>query len=80
MKRSTAQYRMRLPRRCKVVGNVSNDRNPWESWYYVESGGIDVMVRKPGTGTVAVKLTKRQLQQALELIGSANSISGSDHG
>jgi hypothetical protein len=72
--RSQAKYVMRQPRRSRVVGNVDPklDSNPWESWYYVEPGGIDIMVRKGGVGTVAVKLSKRQLEQALRLIQQSN--------
>lgn len=42
-----AQYKMRQPRRCKIVG-ASGEKLDWESWYYVEGGGLDIMVRKPG--------------------------------
>ena len=77
MNKSSAQYRMRQPRKCQIEGNVSSDNNPWESWYYVGfGGGLDVMVRKPGVGTVAVKLTKRQLEQALALFASAQKTKG----
>jgi hypothetical protein len=72
MNKAQAQCRIRQPRRCLITGNVANDVNPWASWYYVEPGGVNGMVRKPGVGTVAVKLTKRQLEQALSLIRYAN--------
>lgn len=65
-----AQYTMRQPRKCQIAGGVSKRLN-WEAWYYVESRGIDILVRKPGVGTVAVKLTKKQLEQALALIRDA---------
>lgn len=72
MNRARAQYIMRQPRKCFIGGFIAKDPNPWASWYYVEPGGVNVMVRKPGVGTVAVKLTKRQLEQALRLIRQSN--------
>ena len=75
-----AQYKMRQPRRCKIVG-ASGEKLDWESWYYVEGGGLDIMVRKPGgAGTVAVKITTRQLEQALALIRAAGSAPASRSG
>lgn len=73
MNRAKAQYAMRQPRRCTITGSASLGKLNWESWYYVEPGGLDVMVRKPGAGTIAVKITKRQLQQALKLIECAHN-------
>lgn len=68
---SYAERAMRSPRKCKIIGFVAkNDSNPWEAWYYVESRGLDIMVRKAGIGTVTVKITARQLRQALDLIES----------
>lgn len=68
---SYAERAMRQPRKCKIIGNIAkNDPNPWESWYYVDHRGLDVMVRKAGIGTVTVKMSARQLRQALDLIDS----------
>jgi len=74
MTRAQAQYKMRQSRRCQI-GGAASDKLDWQAWYYVEGAGLDVMVRKPGSGTVAVKLTKRQLEQALALIRAAGSAS-----
>jgi hypothetical protein len=72
MKASRAQYTMRHPRKCRLIGFASvDDKKLWESWYYVEGRGLDIMVCKQGAGTVAIKITVRQMQQALRLIASA---------
>lgn len=82
MNRAKAQYIMRQPRKCRILGNVivgnaearkALEESAWQAWYYVEGEGLDIMVRKPGSGTVAVKITKRQMQQALKLIESAHN-------
>lgn len=67
---SYAERAMRKPRKCKVIGFAAKDTKAWESWYYVERRGLDIMVCKQGVGTVAVKITARQMRQALELIDS----------
>lgn len=72
MNRARAQYTMRRPRRCEVAGQTGQKLD-WQSWYYVAEYGLDVMVRKPGVGTVAVKITKRQMRQALKLMESAHN-------
>lgn len=72
MNKAQAQHSMRKPRNCRMVSNAA-DGSPWEGWYYVEGRGLDILVRAPNAVTVSVKITVKQMEQALKLIGIATS-------
>lgn len=72
MNKAQAQHSMRKPRNCRMVSNAA-DGSPWEGWYYIEGRGLDILVRSPNDRTVSVKITVKQMQQALKLIGIATA-------
>lgn len=64
MTRTQARYRMRKARYTRAAkGGVR------PGWYYIEDGGITVLgiTPLPRAGTVVVRLTWKQIEQALAL-------------
>lgn len=60
---------MRTPKTCRPCFGTD------EGWYYVQPGYIEVIGRKDSgvdaVSTTAVRLTRRQLERALEIMDEA---------
>lgn len=62
MTRAQARYRMRKARYTRAAkGGVR------PGWYYVEDGGVTVLGSAVRLGTVQIRLTWKQIEQALAL-------------
>ena len=55
--------KMTHPRKARPLGGSTAD-----GWWYVNYGSIDVYADLIGTGVSAVRLTRRQLEQALKIM------------
>lgn len=58
---------MLTPRKAKPLG-VSE-----ESWYYVGPSSIDIFIKQENCSTASARLTRKQLQRALEIMDEAAS-------
>ena len=56
---------MLKPRKAAPLGQAD------EAWYYVGPSSIDVFVRLQGVDALACRLTKRQLEGALAVMGAS---------
>ena len=57
---------MLAPRRARPLAGTE------DAWFYVEPKGVSVFASKEGGGTTACKLTRRQLERALEILRAAD--------
>ena len=62
---STQPRAMRTPKKGRPC--LGTD----EGWYYVQRGYIEVMGRKADVATTAVRITRKQLERALEIMDGA---------
>jgi hypothetical protein len=65
-----ARYRMRKSRAIRPAKGGAS-----AGWYYVEDGGIFVLCARVQSGITQVRLTWKQIEQALALKRAASSAS-----